>query len=202
MLPHALTGPLVNETKGTAAMFMQDLSRFTATPVNMLDASLSLGVIAGTLVETVSGWRSVEDIRVGEMIQTLDGGAKRVVAINRREILPGEAVVEVKGGCFDACSDVLLMPRQGVLLDTVGLMGALYARVPATALTSVVGALRKHTQRREEVVTPIFEEEEVIWAQSGMLLHCPGIRVAETAFPELHADAAELFVLERARLFV
>ncbi len=183
-------------------MFMQDLSRFAATPVSGTDANLSTGVVAGTLVETVSGWRAVEDIRVGEMIHTLDGGAKRVVAINRREILPGETVVQVKGGCFDACSDVLLMPRQGVLLDTIGLMGTPYARVPAAALASIVGAARTHTQRREEVVTPLFEEEEVIWAQSGMLLHCPGVRATETAFPELHADAAELFVLERARLFV
>ncbi len=183
-------------------MFMQDLSRFTGMPVSVLDASLSRGVVAGTLVETVSGWRTVEDIRVGEMVQTLDGGAKRVVAINRREILPGEAVVEIKGGCFDACSDTLLMPHQGVLLDTLGLMGAPYVRVPAAALPSVIGAVRTHTQRREEVVTPLFEEEEVIWAQSGMLLHCPGVRETETAFPELHADVAKLFVVERSRLFL
>ncbi len=126
-------------------MFMQDLSRFTGMPVSVLDASLSRGMVAGTLVETVSGWRTVEDIRVGEMVQTLDGGAKRVVAINRREILPGEAVVEIKGGCFDACSDTLLMPHQGVLLDTLGLMGAPYVRVPAAALPSVIGAVRTHT---------------------------------------------------------
>lgn len=182
-------------------MFMQDVTRFAATPVATLPAGLNQGLIDGTLVETASGWQPVETLRVGDSLYTLDGGLRRVVALNRREVLPGEPVVQVAGGHLDACADVMLMPGQGVLLDTVGLMAAPYARVPATALTACVGATAGAAARRAEVVTPIFAEEEVIWAQSGLLLACPGVRGGCTAFPQLHARAATLFLTERGRRF-
>lgn len=185
----------------TTAMFMQDITRFAATKVAATPTGLSQGLIDGTLVETASGWQPVETLRVGDSVYTLDGGLRRVVALNRREVLPGEPVVQIAGGHLDASSDVMLMPGQGVLLDTVGLMAAPYARVSATTLTACVGATATASPRRAEVVTPIFAEEEVVWAQSGLLLLCPGVRGGETAFPELHARAASLFLTERTRRF-
>ncbi|AWD21688.1 Hint domain-containing protein [Fuscovulum blasticum] len=181
-------------------MFMQDVTRFAATPVTAA-AMLGQGLIDGTLIETAAGWRPVQSLRVGDSLQTLDGGLRRVVALNRREVLPGEPVVHLSGGHFDACSDVMLMPGQSVLLDTVGLMAAPYARIAAAALTACVGASTATAPRRVEVVTPIFAEEEVVWAQSGLLLLCPGLRGGDTAFPELHARAATLFLAERSRRF-
>lgn len=181
-------------------MFMQDVTRFAATPVTAT-AGLSQGLIDGTLVETAAGWQPVQSLRVGDSLYTLDGGLRRVIALNRREVLPGEPVVQLAGGHLDACSDVMLMPGQAMLLDTVGLMSAPYARVAARSLTAYVGATATAAPRRVEVVTPIFAEEEVVWAQSGLLLLCPGVRGGETAFPELHANAAALFLTERTRRF-
>ena len=55
--------------------------------------------------------------------------------------------------------------------------------------------------RRAEIVTPIFAEDEAIWAQSGVLLLCPGIRGGASAFPEMRPEAARLFLAERLRRF-
>lgn len=181
-------------------MFMQDITRFAATPVTSAKAALSQGIFGATLVETETGWRAAETLRMGDRVYTLDGGLQRIAALSRRIVAPGEPVIQVSGGHFDACDDVMLLPGQGVLLDTAGLMAAPYARVPASALTGCLGACSAATPTRAEIITPLFAEEEAIWAQSGMLLLCPGIK-GDTAFPELQVQAARLFVTERLRRF-
>lgn len=181
-------------------MFMQDITRFAAAPVETANAALSQGIFGPTLVETETGWRKADSLRMGDRVYTLDGGLQRVAALSRRIVAPGEAIVQVKGGYFDACDDVMLLPGQGVLLDTAGLMAAPYARVSAQALTSAIGAHASAAQERLEIVTPIFAEEEAVWAQSGMLLVCPGIK-GTAAYDALHNRAAQLFVAERMRRF-
>lgn len=181
-------------------MFMQDITRFAATPVITVNPSLSQGIFGATLVETATGWRSAETLRIGDHLHTLDGGLQRIAALSRRIVTPGEQVVQVSGGYFDACTDVMLLPGQGVLLDTVGLTLAPYARVRAAALTACLGARPAAAARKTEIVTPIFAEEEAVWAQSGLLLVCPGLKGA-SAYTELHDRAAKLFVTERMRRF-
>ena len=181
-------------------MFMQDITRFAASPVAEANSALSHGIFGPTLIDTESGWRPADSLRIGERVHTLDGGLQRIAALSRRIVAPGEPMVMVSGGHFDACDDVMLLPGQGVLLDTAGLMAAPYARVPAQALTACIGAAHRAAPARAEIVTPIFAEEEVVWAQSGMLLLCPGIK-GDTGFPQLHARAAALFLTERDRRF-
>ena len=181
-------------------MFMQDITRFAATPVATSNSGLSHGFFGATLVETATGWRAAETLRIGDSLHTLDGGLQRVAALSRRIVTPGEQVVQVSGGHFDACSDVMLLPGQGVLLDTLGMTAAPYAHVRAAALTACLGARPAAAASRAEIITPIFAEEEAIWAQSGMLLICPGIK-GSSAYPTLHDRAARLFVTERMRQF-
>jgi hypothetical protein len=181
-------------------MFMQDITRFAATPVTTTNTALSQGIFGQTLVETAKGWQPADSLRIGDHLHTLDGGLQRIAALSRRIVAPGEPVVQVSGGYFDACDDVLLLPLQGVLLDTLGMTAAPYACVPASALTACLGAHATATPVRGEIITPIFAEAEAVWAQSGMLLSCPGLK-GEAAFPDMHPRAASLFVTERMRRF-
>lgn len=181
-------------------MFMQDITRFAATPVAGAKASLSQGIFGSTLIETETGWRPAESLRMGERVYTLDGGLQRIAALSRRIVAPGEPVVHVSGGYFDACDDTFLLPDQGLLLDTMGLMVAPYAHVPARALTGCLGATPAASPTRAEIVIPHFAEEEAIWAQSGLLLPCPGLRGGAT-WPQMQARAATLFLSERTRQF-
>ena len=182
-------------------MFMQDITRFAAAPVTTTNPSLSQGIFGTTLVETATGWRTADSLRIGDSLYTLDGGLQRIAALSRRIVTPGEPVIQVSGGHFDACDDVHLLPGQDILLDTLGLMAAPYARVPAGALAACIGARHANAPGRAEIVTPHFAEEEAIWAQSGMLLVCPGIKGGDSAFPRMHDRAAALFVTERDRRF-
>lgn len=190
-------------------MFMQDITRFAAAPVHSDDitqaasAHTSFGLVAGTRVETATGWQPIETLHIGASIYTLDGGLARIVAMNRREVLPGEPVIRIAGGHFDACSDLFLMPGQDLLLDTMGLTEAPYTCLSAEVLTACPGVMRSPTPRRVEVVTPIFADEEAVWAQSGVLLRCPGVKPdAAPAYPRLHARAAAVFLEARTRRFI
>jgi hypothetical protein len=187
-------------------MFMQDITRFAAAPVQTEDKTqvvsshTSFGLVAGTRVETAAGWRAIETLHIGESVYTLDGGLARIAAMNRREVLPGEPVIRIAGGHFDACSDLFLMPGQDLLLDTMGLTDAPYACLSAEVLAACPGVSRSATPRRVEVVTPIFAEEEAVWAQSGVLLRCPGVkRDADPAYPRIHDRAAAIFLETRMR---
>ena len=69
-------------------MFMQDFSRHitdTATavyPQNCAPSPVTTGLVAGTLVETKAGWQKVETLRLGDFVQTLDGGLARVLGLD------------------------------------------------------------------------------------------------------------------------
>lgn len=189
-------------------MFMQDITRFAAAPIQadtstqIASAHTSFGLVAGTQVETAAGWHMIETLHIGESVYTLDGGLARIVAMNRREVLPGEPVIRIAGGYFDACSDLFLMPGQDLLLDTMGLTEAPYTCLSAEVLAACRGISRSATPRRVEVVTPIFAEEEAVWAQSGVLLRCPGVKPDEaSAYPRMHGPAAAVFLETRQRRF-
>ncbi len=70
-------------------MFMQDITRFASAPVATANAALSQGIFGATLIETESGWRAAETLRMGDRVYTLDGGLQRIAALSRRIVAPG-----------------------------------------------------------------------------------------------------------------
>ncbi len=142
---------------------------------------ITTGLIAGTLVEGAKGWKLVEDLRIGDAVHSYDGGLCRVLGLDRHWIAPSwrEYLVHLPGGVLDNCSDLTLLPGQHLLIDTLGdetLPEAIVALIPAAALEGWLGVERKPIDRAIEVVTPRFADDEAIFANSGTLLHCPGIR--------------------------
>lgn len=198
-------------------MFMQDFSRIAAAtatavfPQHRVVVPVTTGLIAGTLVETKTGWQPVETLAIGDAVQTLDGGLARILALDRRSFHPETetAPLLIPGGSFDACSDLLILPGQHLLLDTLddATTDAPFAMIPALALQGRGGVKRHATDSALHIVTPLFADEEVIYANSGVLLHCPGLldganRYPDTSFfPRLDAACARAFLARRtARL--
>ncbi len=196
-------------------MFMNDFTKLTTAfalvtprPLAVLPAPVIGGIVAGTLVETETGWMPVETLRIGTRVHTLDGGLTRILALDRRT-LPPEAetsLIHVPGGLHDCCSDLMLVPGQHLLIDTLGCdaHAAPYLLVPALALTSDPLVRREFPDLQVEVITPLFAEEEVIFANSGVLLHCPSVvdgagRYPDNSFfPRLDAVSARAFLTRRA----
>lgn len=187
-------GPSFTQPEDTP-MFMQDLTAFDPaksfelpTPGSLRRPALS-GLLAGTLVETQSGWQDVEALRPGVLVQTLDGGLARLMRLDRRQIAPGPetVMIHLPGGVLDACSDLTLLPGQHLLVDTLddpAIGGAPFALVPALALLALKGPRRIQPAARFDVLTPLFAEEEGVYAQSGVLFHCPGLMDGAQKYPE------------------
>ncbi len=174
-----------------------------AAPANLTAAPAGMGLIAGTLVETARGWQPVETLRPGDLVQTWDGGLRPVMAVDRSQIGPRDEVplIRVPGGCLDACSDLVLPARQLVLLDTASdpaLPDAAVVLVPALALAGWRGVTRLSPQAAD-VITPVFETEEIVWANSGVLVRCPGMTegadgAVRSDFTRLDLNAAWAFL--------
>lgn len=156
------------------------------------------GLVAGTLVETAAGWQPVETLAIGQAVHTWDGGLQPLVRLERRRIAPGASLVAVPGGVLSTCSEMLLLPGQHILVET----GAAAARldrdmvlVPAAALDGYQGAARRSLRAGIDVIVPAFETEEVVFANTGALVHCagadrPSAPTQSTFFTALDADAA------------
>ncbi len=192
-------------------MFMKDFTRsaLISPALDRFAAPITSGLTAGTLVETDLGWRAVERLAPGDKVQTLDGGLARVVALDRQMLRPDMAtpLVHLPGGSFDACTDMALLPGQHLLIDTLddtSFGGAPFALVPAVALCGLQGTTRAPASAALAVITPLFADEEVIYANSGLLMHCPGMadgpgRYPENSFfPRLDATEARAFLRRRA----
>jgi hypothetical protein len=169
-------------------MFMHPHQSFAeARPVTGTNpgrsTGLAAGLVAGTRVETEAGWTNVAAIRAGTRLYTHDGGLQAVAAVERRRLSPGidGVLVRVPGGSFGACADLLLMPGQQVMVETPRRAPRpehAWALVPALALDGVAGARAEALAGPVEVITPVFACEEVIWANSGVRLYCPGAGAA------------------------
>ena len=197
-------------------MFLKDIAKLTTAisltaprPKPVAPAPVVGGIVAGTLVETETGWRPVETLTIGSRVHTLDGGLTRILALDRRILRPEAetSLIHVPGGLYDTCSDVMLVPGQHLLVDTLGDDShgqAPFLLLPAVALTADPLVHRDFPDLTVEVITPLFAEEEVIFANSGMLLHCPSLldgagRYPEASFfPRLDAATARDFLARRA----
>ena len=197
-------------------MFMKDFTKLTTafslvTPhlPPVVPAPVVGGIVAGTMVETATGWLPVQDLRIGQLVHTLDGGLTRILALDRRTLAPEAetSLIHLPGGLYDACSDLMLVPGQHVLIDTLGDSHhghAPYLLLPAMALTADPLIHRDFPDLKVEVITPLFAEEEVIFANSGVLLHCPSVMDGagrypdDSFFPRLDAATARAFLIRRA----
>lgn len=190
-------------------MFLKDFTR-TATPgafSAVTPSAVATGLTADTLVETTSGWAKAGDLRLGQRVHTLDGGAAIILGLDRRPVRDLPAIL-VPGGLADTCCDLILPPDQYLLTDLLGdpvLADVDMALVSARAWASQPTVRQTHITG--ELVTPMFADEEIIWANSGALLHCPPITTGPgrlpldgffLALPD--ADARALLTRRAARL--
>jgi hypothetical protein len=136
----------------------------------------AVGFSARTLVETECGWRPVGGLTAGTRLATLDGGFVDLIGVRRtpaKPIAPASSVL-VPGGALGNCDDVILGAAQRVLLPTgpaEPVLDAAFALVTAAALAGHFGIRRVVTE--DCLYRLDFASEEVVWANSGLLLHCP-----------------------------
>ena len=145
------------------------------------------GLFAGTRIATVMGWRPVEALAAGDMVLTFDAGLQKLLEIRRdtfwvaNMMVPATfAAVFVPAGALGNSSDLELLPDQGVLIESEAACdfnGDPFAVVPAKSLAGFHGITRIAPRTQIEVITLVFAEEQVIYAEGGALIHCPLIHL-------------------------
>jgi len=140
------------------------------------------GLIAGTMVETAAGWHPVEDLSVGDSVATYDGGLQVVRAISHGFWEPQsvaaqtEGLLHVPGGALDNCASLYLSDVQLVMIESPEaekLLGEPAVLVPAAALVGFRGVERVFREDRVEMINLRFDDEELVYANTGTLIHCP-----------------------------
>lgn len=193
-------------------MFMQNATSFRAAEkialslhgLNLAPGFPSTGILAGSLVETEAGWRPVETLAGGIRVATYDGGFRPVVRVERHHLWPAAEAeaVHVPGGALDTCAGFSLLPGQHVYLTSAvveEVLGAEGALVPAASLAGHAGITRAPLPRPTEVLSLHFAAEEIVYVNSGALVHCPA-EGARRGVPQ--AGYFEVLAEDRARVMV
>jgi hypothetical protein len=146
---------------------------------------LGKGMIAGTLVETDHGWKPVETLRTGDTLYTMDGGLRPVRDVHHSRLgYGGETprksmdLMHIPGGVLETCQSMMALPQQHVMLDlpeAEDLLDTPSVLVPLGALEGYRGISRLTATPRTGVVTLKFDDEEIVFANTGVMFHCASV---------------------------
>jgi hypothetical protein len=73
-----------------------------------------------------------------------------------------------------------------------------FAVVPASTLEGYRGICRLHPDNHLQLITPRFEQDEVIYLEAGLLGYCPAPRDLLTIGVDLHEDIYKVLPIEEA----
>lgn len=175
------------------------------------------GIVAGTRVAVPGGWRTVEDLKPGEEVMTVDNGPRRLVDVRRRALWSGAepcpadlSPLAVPPAALGNRTPLLLLPESLVLVESEvaeASYGAPFVLVPAAALEGWRGIAPIAPHRRVETVSLHCDGDEIVYANGVGLIHCPAEaaairpapapgRPARTAsgYPVLPLDLARILV--------
>lgn len=172
-------------------------------------AQVGTGIVAGTKVATPIGWRPVEAIAVGDSVLTFDGGMRPVLSVSRNVVWTSHDTdvcdwpLQVPAAALGNREPMQLLPGQAVMIESDAaedLFGDPFALIPAAALDGFRGITPVAPPARIEVVTLVFAQDEIVFANVGALFHCPAATdlvaaaYANSPYTVLSMDDADLLV--------
>lgn len=141
------------------------------------------GILAGARVATSLGWRAADAIEAGDMVLTFDGGLQPVTAVSRRPVWAGEDPaprafwpLHVAAGALGNRQALRLLPRQFVMIESDAgeeLFGDPFSLIRSNTLDGMTGVEAVAPSREQMAVVFHFDDEQVIFDQSGVLYYCP-----------------------------
>lgn len=141
------------------------------------------GLLQGTLVATVTGWRAVEQISPGDLLPGFDDEPAEVVAVQSALIEAGKTgwpmahwPLLVPDGALGNRGELRLLPGQTLLLDSdlaEVMFGDPFALVPAVALAGWRGIEPVAPAPLERSCLLLLSRGTLIYAAGQVLLFCP-----------------------------
>ncbi|WP_299591738.1 hypothetical protein [uncultured Tateyamaria sp.] len=159
---------------------------------------ISATVTAHTLLETENGWDTVDTLQAGDAIATLDGGFAEITAITHPD--RSAQLVHIPGGVLSTCSEIALPADAHIALHTPARwIDAPVVSVPVKALSGWRG-IRPTLFNGPDLTQLHFADEEMIYAQSGLLIHAAPT-TGESFFPKLsYGDARAMLALSAGKI--
>ncbi|MDT8328289.1 MAG: Hint domain-containing protein [Roseovarius sp.] len=168
------------------------------------------GLVSGTRVATAIGWRPVEALTAGDRVLTFDNGLQPLVDVNRQPLWSGKNAcpqnfwpLELARGALGNRGSLTILPHQVVMLESdtaEEIWGDPFALLPALALDGANGVSRVPPARDAEVSVLHFEEEQVVFAEHGLMFLCPSSRdLLDYAFTPEDALAYCVLPINEAR---
>jgi len=164
---------------------MLDWSQTHSKPVRAADAGFAdaTGLMVGTPIATAFGWRPVEALCVGDLVLTFDHSFRPITGVRRVTLWDGEGdcpaalrPVEVQPGVLPDAGAVTVLPEQGVMVESdaaENYRGDPFAVIAPRAIAQYGLAQPVRVSGPLEVIILEFEEDEVIYGQTGLLYHIP-----------------------------
>lgn len=160
-------------------------------------AGIASGLVTGTRVATNIGWRMVEAIAPGDLALTFDGGMQVVCRITRNILWSSPKncpehlwPLHVPAGALGNQNDMQLLPEQVVMIESDAAedcFGDPFALMPAAALRGFNGIAPVKPHGDIVVYTLHFEQEQIVFACSSALFHCPS--VAQLSLLDMPTDS-------------
>lgn len=180
-------------------MFTRFETEFTSvTAAQPVDGAM-LSLTETAMLETRTGWVPLSDLKAGDAVATLDGGFVPIAWISKDRTT--RTAMHVPAGALDNCAAIDLTE------DTrIGLEAPLdfdvesdHVSLPLAAFEGLNG-IRRAPARTVLTRTLGLETEEMLWTQTGTLVHARPI--AEGFFQMLSfADARAMLALREAGHF-
>lgn len=143
------------------------------------------GFLPDTLVETEEGFKQARDVKPGDMVFTFDGGAQEVKAV-RHAVPRLTTLMHIPAGALGNDTDLMLPSDQKVALELDTAERLFGLPVVVTKLIALAGykGIAAAAPERLGRIHFEFEEEELVWAESGMLMPA-GDDTQDSAFHQL-----------------
>ncbi len=141
------------------------------------------GLMHGTKVATISGWKRVEAVEAGELVRTVDHGFCKVqIAISDHIAMPGGNLhddylpVRLPARAGFNKNPVWVLPEQYLVVNQGGLesSGEDIAVVPARMLNGTFGITAQSPDMNFQVRSLCFEFDEVVYIEGGFQAFCKG----------------------------
>lgn len=150
-------------------MFTRHTTDFAHVSATQAIRGAMVSLSAHTMLECERGWKTVEDLRPSDAVASLDGGFVPLAWVRRA--LPASALF-VPAGSLGNCSDLCLPSDTRIGLTAPADFDASTdtLSLPLRAFEGVRG-IAKQTHESPLSYTIGLTSEEMIWAQTGLLIH-------------------------------
>ncbi|WP_281709227.1 Hint domain-containing protein [Phaeobacter italicus] len=163
------------------------------------------GLLPHMMVETDRGFVQARHIKPGDMVYTLDGGAQEVLSV-KQSIPRLTSLVHVPAGALGNDDDLMLPADQKVGLELDAIERLFDVPTAVAKVISLVGYNGISAAMPEKMarIFITFAEEEMIWAECGMLVHIPAADSADdSAFRDLSlSETRQILASEEGRALV